>query len=139
VPLDKKKAIERVEKLLRLAAPTSGATPNERESAALEAAKVFSENNLAVVSKDQLDQAAKAAKARRPRTPSPVVRTTAVGYRAPVPVSYGKPGWQRSVAAMDGVCADPTCSGSIQRGDDVWARTSGSGVEYLHVDGPCCW
>ena len=47
--MTKPAAIERVLKLLRLAAPTSGTTDHERTSAALEAAKLIMEYDLTVV------------------------------------------------------------------------------------------
>lgn len=42
------KIVERVNKLLRLAAPSGGSTEGERTSAALEAAKLISEHGLTV-------------------------------------------------------------------------------------------
>jgi hypothetical protein len=44
----KAKVIERAEKLLRLASPTSGSTEHERAAAALEAAKLIAEHDLVV-------------------------------------------------------------------------------------------
>lgn len=45
---DKKRAIDRVEKLLRVAAPDSGATQHERESAALAVVDLILEHSLTV-------------------------------------------------------------------------------------------
>lgn len=49
------------------------------------------------------------------------------------------PGWVRSIAARDAICADPECRGPIERGEKVWARPQGFTFEYLHIDGPCNW
>ena len=124
------KTIGRVEKLLRLAAPNSGATDAERVSAALEAAKVFSENGLTVARKE-----APAPKMRVRQPPS---------YTAPqsYPPQYTAPrrphtDWTRSVAARNTFCADVNCCGPISRGDPVWIRHVGMDVEYLHIDAPC--
>jgi hypothetical protein len=126
--------VDRVIKLLRLAAPSSGATAPERESAALEAAKVFAENNLIVISREQLDELNKVARAKPAQKRKPVPQP-----RTPQRPTYGKPGWSRGVAAIDGVCADPDCGGKVERGEPVWCRINGFNVEYLHIDGACLW
>ena len=58
---------------------------------------------------------------------------------SPNPYDRAPPGWVRSIAARDAVCADPECRGPIERGERVWARARGFTFEYLHIDGPCEW
>ena len=131
------KIVSRIEKLLRLASPQSGAPEPERISACLEAARLFAENNLAITTKEEV--AAKAKK-RTSRTPTPARTRSPIPYEPPPVYGYGpRPGWQRAIAQRDATCADPDCAGYICRGDSVWARKNGDSVDYLHVDGPCMW
>lgn len=125
--LAEQKTIERVEKLLRLAAPSSGTSEAERSSAALEAARLFSENNLSVREPK--------VKRQRIRTSSvTVTRTTPQQYRQGPPPPY----WKQSIAARDAACADAECQGPISRGDPVYMRITVFDVEYLHGNWPAC-
>jgi hypothetical protein len=138
------KIVARVRKLLAVAAPTSGASQNEREMAALEAAKLIAEHGVAVGA---------AAPAPLPRrSPARAPRPAAAAaydprfYPPPTP-AYQRPpvyesshgSWARTLATRSGVCVDPTCRGVIMAGDSVWQRRIGNVVEYLHADGPCRW
>ena len=136
-----KKILDRVEKLLRLAAPSSGTTDAERASAALEVAKLVSEHGLEVVK-----QEAPKRDGGRPRTPRPGAYPPPpwpTGSRSsgayPPPRPPAPPGWAQSVAARDAACADPTCRGPIARGEPVWMRMNAFYVEYVHRDGACGW
>jgi hypothetical protein len=130
-PSEYKKLIERVEKLLRLAAPSSNTTEPERISAALEAAKVFSENDLVVRVRSK----------ERRREPE---------WKREQPITWGAAwkqarntspqfDWVQGIARHDVTCADPTCGGLIERGEPVWMKATAVGFKYLHCDGPCEW
>lgn len=150
------KVVQRVEKLLRLARPDAGSSEHERASAALEAAKLIAENNL-VVREKEAAPARPAAPKRRPSRPtrnqSWVVTTTVrnsdgtqtsytdypePNFHNPFP-SSPPPGWVKSIAARDSLCADPSCGERVERGEQVWMRMRGFEAEYLHADGPCGW
>lgn len=138
----KAKIIERVEKLLRLASPTSGSTEHERSAAALEAAKLIAEHDLTV--KERELPPPKPPRRERPATkPFHGVIIHGEGKGKPFPPRPTGPGggWMRSTATRDSVCADPSCGEEIARGDPVWLRHQAGtfNVEYLHIDGPCGW
>lgn len=112
---DKARAIERAQKLLRLASPSSGATEAERTSAALEAAKIFAENAL------EVQEAEEKPKRRRPRpppttTPSPY---SPQPYHPPPTVRYYSPysahDWREVL--MTHACKCGACHQVIQKGD----------------------
>lgn len=126
------KILSRVEKLLKLAAPTSGTTEAERTSAALEAAKMIAAHNLVVRERE-------AARPKRPipRQPRRSQPTPQWMMRPPDPAS----GWVRSTAMTNGICVDPDCGEPIIRGDDVYMKLQGFSVVYVHAGGtgPCGW
>lgn len=122
MPVDAK-ILERVEKLLRLAAPASHSTEHERTSAALEAARLFSEHNLIVQEK----------KKPRPRKPP---RSSYYSPPSTPPMSY--PSWERTRSPLETHCADPECQGDIALGEKVWLRHTGLKIECLHDDWPDC-
>lgn len=122
------KIIERVDKLMKLAAPSSGAADPERVVAALEAVRLFSVHDLVVSPREHKKRAARAKSAAPPST------TTGGAARSPIPAM-----WRKSIAARDSVCADPECQGLIERGDEVWMKIDGFRVEYLHVGEDCGW
>lgn len=121
-----KKIIERAEKLARLASPASNTTISERQNAALEVCKMISEHDLVIRPREQK---------RKTRRSAPIVRQPS----NPWSVQQVPPGWARSVATRDGVCADPDCGGTIFRGDRVWAKITGFDVTYLHIGEDCGW
>jgi len=128
------KIIERIEKLLRLAAPSTN-SEHERTSAALEAARLFSEHPVMVAPKEK-----KRSTRSRAKPPAPPPQHQSPWAPTIVPQSFNqKPGWCRSVAARDSVCVDQDCGGAIYRGDPVWMRMDAFRVEYIHADGPCEW
>jgi len=134
-PVDR--IIHRVEKLLRLAAPSSNTNEHERASAALEAAKLIQEHDLVVAAREK-PKPVRVERTRRQRT----AQNQSVGWGsvAARPSERGFPlGWSRSTAARDSVCADPQCGEIIERGEPVWIRMKGFDVEYLHINGPCGW
>lgn len=107
---DEDKARDLIDKLLRLAAPTSGTTEEERSSAALEAARLIQEHGVTFT---------KAAEppAREVRTISPHA-------------------WVLSVALHP--CGCTFCQKLISRGDIVWVRVAPSlYVEHRHNADPC--
>lgn len=117
-----RRVIERVEKLLRLAAPTSGTTEHERISAALAAAKLFSENNLSV--QESVTAKPKISRARRPNV-------------RPRPESGQPPGFYPSIASRDADCYD--CGRQIAAGSAAWERRVAFGNQYIHMRGDCGW
>lgn len=117
---DVDKVLSTVEKLLRLAAPTSGAPQPERESAALEAARLISENNLVVREPD---------KRRRRRSPMD-------DFMHGDEVEIRTSAWVLNVA--NDHCSCSACAGLIAPRDIVWIRViPGVGVEYRHKYAPC--
>ncbi len=92
----------RVEKLLRLAGPSSRAEVHERASAALEVARMYEDGEFTV------------REARSRHTVRP-----ATGLK-----------WAKSIAARESACA--ICEGVVERGENVWTRISGFKSEYLH-------
>lgn len=128
-----KKVLDRVEKLIRLAAPSSNTTIEERQSAALEACKIIAENDLTVKPKEE--------KKKRTRHANTYSQPQAWGPQAPWGGQAQNPpqGWARSRAARDGWCEDPECRGPIAKGDQVWARIIGFDTQYLHLGGDCGW
>lgn len=124
---------EKIEKLMRLAAPNSGATAPERESAALEAAKLFAESDLAVTERP----------AKPVRQPPPQSQTWWPPTPRPTQVAYGyaqrAPQFRRSRAPMAGVvckAGEVGCGQLISGEDEVWRRVKGTEIEYLHIDCP---
>lgn len=124
-----KGVLERVDKLLRLAAPSSNTTEAERASAALEAARLISEHGLVVREKQApLRRAPASATPWKPRAPeSP--RTPDGDQR--------KYSWTHGVASHDAYCSDPECREPIDRGAAVWMRIHNFSVQYLHYPWPC--
>lgn len=122
------KTLARIQKLLKLAAPGSNAPLPERESAAIEAAKLIAENDLVV--REQERERPAPRRAASPRAPRPAPRQ-----------SWTPPGWERSIASHPAYCADESCRGVILPGDAVWTRTVltpfGVEIEYLHIEAPC--
>jgi len=110
------KLYERIRKLLRLAAPSSGSTEGERASAALTALDLCDRHGIT------LDiNTAKAHEARG----SVEDRTYVV-----------KNIWLRTQAQDARSCAH--CGGKISRGDMVYVRAQSSyGFEYRHHYKPC--
>lgn len=141
------KIVERVKKLLRLAAPDSGAAPNERESAAVEAAKLIAvhgisvgaaepETETRVVYRDRPAQ----RREREPPPPGPTRMHTPFGAEYYVRYAPNHAwSWRRGIASCSATCSDPTCNGRISPGDRVWERENGGQMQYLHADGPCSW
>jgi hypothetical protein len=112
MPADEK-TLERIAKLLRLAAPSSGTTDAERESAALEVARLFEEHDIdlgAAVSRPRVQQ-----EAPRKVSPHAWVLTIALQY-----------------------CNCEFCNTPISRGDAAWVRVMpGARVLYRHNYSPC--
>ena len=103
------KIIERIGKLLRLAAPSSGTTVSERSSAALEAAKLIDEHGVAI-------------------------QASANGAPSRGRVAHGV--WVLTQAVDH--CSCGKCHQLISRGDVVWLRVTESlSREYRHNAGHC--
>lgn len=107
------KILSRIEKLLRLAAPSSNSTEHERASAALEAAKLISEHGLGIGVRVE-DEKPKSKRAT-------------------------KGVWALLVALQH--CSCSHCWKVISPGDHVWLRVvernGGNHVEYRHNYAPC--
>jgi hypothetical protein len=142
------KIVDRVKKLLRLAAPDSGATLGERESAAVEAAKLIAVHGVVIGGETKTETrvvyrdrpASQQPRRREPPPPGPTRMRTPFG--AEYYVKYAPNhvwSWRRGVAARVATCSDPSCNGTISPGERVWERENGGQMEYLHEDGPCQW
>lgn len=139
------KVLKRVEKLLRLASPSSGTTEAERFSAFQEASRLFVENDLVVREREPAPSRRQRAP-ERPRQPEPQYSPFYSAY-SPPPQYHQYQGptypptsqWEQTVATEDAICADPTCGRLIQQGTTVYARVKHGDIEYLHRDGPCDW
>jgi hypothetical protein len=108
------KILERVAKLLRLAAPSSGTTDAERASAALEVAKLVEDHSI--------DLGAVLAR------PKPKLQHE--------PHRTSPHAWVLSVALQHCGCAHCHCP--ISPGDVVWTRIlPGLEIERRHNYGPC--
>lgn len=105
---DDDKIVDRVEKLLRLAAPESNTTEGERESAALEAARLIAEHGLVVSRGRERRELVEVA-------PHAWVLTQALNYHG---------------------CA--FCGSVISPRDIIWMRTlPGHRQEYRHNSPKC--
>ncbi len=111
---DEDKTLRRIEKLLRLAAPSSNSTEAERVSAALEVAKLFDEHPFAIVPVAE-GQARERAEHKRAR----VARNV----------------WMMTIALQHCNCSH--CNTLISRGDHVWVRIIDNRAEFRHNAGPC--
>jgi hypothetical protein len=108
MPVDDK-TLSRISKLLKLAAPSSNTTVAERESAALEAARLIAEFDVSIGESAEI-----------PTEPKHVSQNT----------------WMRSVALQ--FCSCSYCNKQISRGDVVWIKVRPSlDVEYRHNYAPC--
>ncbi len=139
------KIVARVQKLLRLAAPTSGATLGERESAAVEAAKLIAEHGVVVGGETKTETRVvyrdrPAAPRRAAPPPGPTRMHTPFGAEYFVQYAPNHQwSWRRGIAPRRATCSDPSCNGSIDPGEPVWERESAGQMQYLHMDGPCRW
>lgn len=103
------KALDRIGKLLRLAAPSGGSTEHERASAALEAVRIIDELGVKV--------------------------TFDSGEAPPPHRNVVRGAWVVSIALDFAGCS--SCHGRISRGDAVWIRVVQNRVEYRHNYKPC--
>lgn len=148
-----RKILERIEKLLRMAGPKSGATEHEKLSAATEALRLFNEHDLVVRERERPTK----RRAQRQRQPASVPMSN-VYEQPPPPAGYSPdfaggeypsstsrqmPGseWLKWEAPLDTTCALPGCGEPIYKGDPVWARVRGGVIECIHADrtGSCEW
>lgn len=120
------RALSTVHKLLRVAAPNSGASENERTSAALQAASLISQHNFTVTTAKEIER-----RVETPRGPRMSDIVNAVINTVSRPTAF-----RRSVAAHDTVCGVETCTLPIFEGETVWRRYKDGQVEYVHAD---CW
>ncbi len=108
------KVLERIEKLLRLAGPSSKGSDHERASAALEAARLFDKHDVELTE------------------PKPTGRASKVSAKSAVKDNA----WVLSIALQPSGCSH--CGNKISRGDAVWIRvTKDYSVEYRHNMRPC--
>ncbi len=121
------RALSTVQKLLRVAAPNSGASENERTGAALRAAALIAEHNFTVGVVEP---------ARRERTPEPRGPRMSDIVNAVINTVSRPTAFRRSVAAYNTVCGVETCTLPIFEGESVWRRHKNGEVEYVHAD---CW
>lgn len=137
------RVIERVNKLVRLAAPDSGATEAERVSAALEVTKLLHVHSLVL-------SAPVARKEPRPRRAPATSRPyTGPTWQSRTNSTPPVGGWVRGQALRDVASRDNIeasahrycieCGQEIFFGDTVWIRMKVFQPEYLHADGTCGW
>lgn len=124
-----KRILERVNKLLRLAGPSSGTTEAERVSAALAAADLVEKHNLTVIEAEPVSRAS--MRAPQKRAPS-----SSSAY-APIRRRPSPPQFRMSIAARSGVCME--CDEPIEENSKVWFRLRNLQPEYIHADGRCGW
>lgn len=137
-----RKVVERVEKLLRLAAPSSNTSEHERASAALEAARLVAEHGLTV--SGARPPRAQARERSRPTDPyeypyneytyanpwwTNVHNARRTNREPPPPPPDGD--WQLVTVHSGGVCA--CCRTIYSRWDRVWV----SGDQARHNYPPC--
>jgi hypothetical protein len=125
---DHARAIERAQKLLRLAAPGSGTTEAERANAAIEAAKIIAEHGLGVAVPPP------PVKKRRGRPPapqpSPQHHRPAPEYRRWSPPSQSN--WTETDVPV--YCACVACGQVISAGEAGWFDPAHG---YRHYDITC--
>lgn len=110
------KTLKLIGKLLRLAAPDSGTNENERSVAALELARLISENNLSIG-----DSVPTAQQSHQPQ-------------QQKQKVAHGI--WLLSVALQHTSCEQ--CGRMISRADVIWLRVvEGRGIQYRHNTDSC--
>lgn len=146
---NKQAAIDRANKLLRLAGPKSGTTESERISAALEAARVIEENNLIVAEKIEQKKSPRPHPAKtspRPdadwvkRAEPPGARRSGEsdGFFTRTRARQSRPGsppgfsdWNEMFASAPCVCG--ACGRLIDPGERVWH----SSIGVRHYDITC--
>ncbi len=137
------KILSRVKKLLAVAAPTSGATLPERESAAVEAAKLIAVHGIVIGGETKTETRVvyrERATRREPPPPGPTRMKTPFGTEYGVAYAPNHAwSWRQGVATRRATCSDSSCNGSISPGDLVWERESSGQMQYLHYEGPCRW
>lgn len=112
------KALRHVEKLLRLASSSSGASDPERASAALEVVRLITEHDFTVCPREPpRHQTQKTQKPPRRAYPS-----------------AAQPAWHKSTSAQVTTCSSVECGVVIPRGAVIWRRVDGFRVEYVCVD-----
>jgi hypothetical protein len=133
--LTKEKAIELISKLLRVAAPDSGASDSERSIAAITVCSLITEHSLTV----------SAGRAREPlfarwwpSAPAPVpYEVTPMEHPyTPSPPRTREDPFRSAIAAENSRCGETSCGGPIFEGERVWRRVKNGAVEYVHAD---CW
>lgn len=104
------KVLDRLQKLLRLAAPASGTTEHERAAAALEVARLVADFDINI-----------GEAARSHSTPTAKE------------VQHGV--WVQSIALQP--CGCTKCGGHISKADIVWVRIVNGHAEFRHNYGIC--
>ncbi len=116
------RAVALANKLLALAAPTSGTTQAEQDSAAQKALKVILDNGLVTAIPE--------APTRRKRKPASRTQTAQPVYSPPV--YYPGSNWTEVYVATPCLCV--VCSTTIFAGDYAWFDSSQG---YRHYDITC--
>lgn len=109
-----RKVIDRIEKLIRLASPSSGTTDEERSVAALEATKLIDKYDLTIIPREHKTEIPRKRKPKGDVHPGGWVKTRAVNHT---------------------ICCN--CHKLISPGDTIWARVHGTHVEFFHNYRPC--
>jgi hypothetical protein len=122
------RAVERVQKLLRLAAPDSGTTEHERANAALEVAKIIAEHGLAVAVPEPVVKKRRATP--RPQAQPPPQRHHSYEYRQWAPPS----GSDWTEADVPSRCNCVVCGRLLCAGEVGWFAPNHG---YRHYDITC--
>lgn len=110
------KVLARVERLLRLAAPSSNTTLQEREVAAVEAARLIEEHDLVLTRRERRERRSRRETEHRPRAPS-----------------SSDDNWSLRRVQQHMHCS--FCGGLVSPGDVAWFNTTSRKI--VHNYEPC--
>lgn len=121
-------------KLLRTAAPSSGASENERTLAALRAAELVSEHNLSVVADEQEHERKARERDERRKVNKNWAKNVVdeIFKRASQEVVHNTYDWHEEIAQSEHMCSQ--CNSRIMPGEPCWFA---DGRGYIHHDITC--
>lgn len=116
-------------KLLRTAAPSSGASENERTIAALRAAELVAEHNLSVVAGEQEHERKARERQNRKNWARSVVDEV---IKRATQQAYSEHDWHEEIAKVEMICSQ--CHGRIMPGEPCWYA---EGKGHIHHNITC--
>lgn len=131
----RERAAERAQKLLRTAAPSSGASENERTTAALHAADLIEKHELTIVAAEpEQDRKTRerAEKRSRQRSAKDWAQSVVDEIFQRATREAFSPDWHEVVAQTACVCGQ--CRGPIEAGEPCWYA---EGRGHIHHDITC--